>query len=1041
MKNPGMFHTQKDYENPSVTKINRAPDHSPWGAYESAEQAAKGDLNASRFIQSLDGSYAFRLHPTPEAAEDFYQADFDAADFAAIQVPGAWELQGHGQPLYTNVPYPFPKKAGEPNILQAGAEGAVLYDPPQLPKENPTGCYRRVFSVCEEMLTREFFLRFESVEAAFYVWINGRPVGYSEDSRLPAEFNVTKDLVAGENLLCVQVMRFASSTWLEDQDYWYLSGIHGHVSLVAKPRLRLQDVKLTALPNLHNHCGQVTAEVALSRIDGFADCRVRLLVLDNQGASLGTVEGIPATAESFSLKEGPMSGSARLEMNLSGVSLWTPDTPTLYTAVFTLIDGEGRETDFESCRFGFRLIEIQNGILLLNGKRLVVCGVNRHAHALTGRTVDEKHMREEIRQMKRMNINAVRTCHYPQPDRWYALCDELGLLNVCECNIETHGVGGLLSNDPAYAVAYLERAVRMLQIFKNHSCIFSWSLGNESGYGANHAAMYGFVKEYDRTRICQYESASPGKNISDLRGQMYAPIDRILEMLADPDDIRPIVLVEYLYQISNSGGGAYLFRKLTDRYPRFQGGFVWDWADKLLPAVTSDGIPFDAYGGDFGEPFYDDVPFMVANGLVLPDLTWKPVAHELKMAYAPLRVERRDGVWTWNTTPDLHQFVLKNQSFALCSDEFAITAILKENGTAIETVAVKDTRVQAGEEKEFRLEIPHEKKAGCEYHIDFELRRKNSAWFEEKNEITFACQYPLESGGPAACEKQKHMPVSALEEGKRVSIIGDGFTAVFDREKGILTELTRSDGTLVLAGGEPCFARPYTGLDCKENWGWYNETAPLNALAAILKGESLVYSNTEAVLRFDFAYAAAHPLAARVTYRVTARGISVEYAGHARFGWRALPRMGLAFTLPKKLQHIAYLGLGPLENYPDRKAAARLGVYETTVAETHFPFVPPAETGGHEETRWLSLTDAKGCGLRFQGETPFHFDAHFNSISDYRAAKHEHELIRRDTVFLHLDAAHSPIGSHMAWSTDVDENAMLSEGVYYQTFHISLIGK
>ena len=1025
-----MFHSRKDWENPSVTQINRSVDHSPWGAYENAEQAASCDKKASRFVQDLNGTYAFRLYPRPEEVDDFFLPEYDAVAFENIEVPGAWELQGYGLPLYSNIPYPWPLSEGEKGTLNAGKDKWV-YNPPHTPFDNPTGCYRRFFTVVEEYFSRDVFVRFEGVETAFYLWINGQAVGYSEDSHLPCEFDITAFLKPGENLMAVQVMRFASCTWMEDQDHWYLSGIHQSVALIAKPRLRIEDYKFAA-----DAMGHISADVQISRVAGFADCRVKMSVLDASGKPVGQKEGAPAVESAYAVADGSISGAVRFEMDLPEVSLWSPDSPTLYTVVFSLF---AEEDDFESCRVGFRSVAVLNGIVLLNGKRLVVCGVNRHAHALTGRTISENWMREEIRQMKRMNINAVRTSHYPQPEKWYSLCNELGLLVVCECNIETHGVQGLLSMDSAYAAMFLQRAARMAQVFKNHACIYAWSLGNESGHGPNHAAMYGFLKEYDKTRLCQFESASPGPNISDVRGLMYATVETLYGMLSNPNDVRPIILVEMMYQISNSGGGAHLFRQFTDKYPRFQGGFVWDWADKVLPVADAESIPYWGYSGDFGEPIYTTPPFMVANGLVLPDLTWKPMAHEIKMAYAPLRIERRDGVGTWNTVPDLDCYVFKNQSFALKSKDFAITATLKENGIPLKTVAVDLPEVCPGNEKEFRLSIPHKKRPNCEYHVDFILRRKVSAWYDNANDILFACQYPLESGALLLSPEAERTPISIAEDGKLLKIAGSGFMAVFNRKCGRLEGLYQGE-TSFLSGGEPCFSRPYTGLDCEKQWGWYHETAPLAELKAELISESLTFSNEEAVLRFDFAFAAQHLLTARVIYRITAQGIEVSYSGTAKGGWQALPRAGISFTLPKRLDNLTYFGLGPAECYSDRRMAARLGVYETTVEETHFPFIPPSETGGHEETRWLSLLDASGNGIRITGETPFHFDAHHNTVADYRAARHEHELKRREVVFLHLDAAHSPIGGHMAWSTDTDSNAMLSDGIYSQRFIFKVIG-
>ncbi|MCL2003182.1 MAG: DUF4981 domain-containing protein [Oscillospiraceae bacterium] len=994
----------RPWNDPAVTSIRRTPDHSPWGAYENPKQAAARE--PSRWIRSLDGRYAFSLVNSPAAGGDFYRTDFDDSAFAEIAVPGCWELQGFGTPIYTNVPYPW----------------AQDHQPPLPPEENPTGLYRRWFDVANDFLTRDVFLRFEGVETAFQLWINGEFAGYSEDSKLPCEFEIGIFLKPGRNLLAIQVMRFATSSWLEDQDYWHISGIHRSVFLIAKPKLRLHDWKITALPIMAGQAGHLEVDITINRVPGFAGCRVNVSLLDRDGRIAGEGEALVAAQNAFALKDGVMAGMARVSFPVENVTLWTPENPTLYTAVLTLLDADRREIDFESCRVGFKSIEIQNGVVLLNGKRLIVRGVNRHEHGPEGRRVSRERMREEIRQMKRLHINAVRTSHYPSSPAFYDLCDELGLLVLCECNIETHGLGALLSTDPSWSSAFLERAVRMACQFKNHVSIYGWSLGNESGYGANQAAMYGWLKEYDKTRLCQYENALPGPNISDVRGLMYATEKTILSMLTDPEDTRPVILIEVLYQIANSGGGAALFRHLTETYARFQGGFVWDWMDKTLPAKTPDGISFDGYGGSFGEEIVNDVPYMCCNGILLPDLIWKPVAYELRAVYAPFRIERRDDVSTWNTIADYTKYATVNHCFTENSNCFDGEWILKENGLEIARGALELPHTPPGEEREFTLSPPYEKKPGCEYHLDFELRRKNPAWYEEKGDLISAAQYPLPGGVYAP---KKFPPAD--------------FRVVFDREKGLLEGLYVG-GSRLLWGGEPRFDRPVTGLDCQKDWGWHHETAPLAAAKATLLSAKTFRSEDEDLVVFDFSMDADKPLTVRVAYRLSASGLEVEYSAAVGGGWRALPRAGLRFMADESLTDITFCGYGPGECYPDRMESARLGVYKTTVAARHFPFIPPSESGGAEGVRWLSLGGKNGPVIRVDGGAPFHFDARHNTTEELRAARYDHELKPRPEIILHLDAAHSPIGSHMAWSTDTDSRAMLGDGMYAHRFTITITG-
>ncbi|MBC7960295.1 MAG: glycoside hydrolase family 2, partial [Vallitaleaceae bacterium] len=560
MKFNQKFHTKNDWENLDVLAISREQSHTPWGAYENAIQAATCDVNLSKWTNSLDGTWKFAYFSKPEAVSPFWEANYDHSTWNDINVPGNWELQGFGEPIYTNTLYPWNHFSKGNEIIYPNNEQGVrgLPNPPYLPSNNPTGCYFRTFNISEEWLEKEVFIYFKGVETAYYLWVNGKEVGYSEDSKLPSEFNITPYITKGENTIALQVMALATSTYLEDQDYWYLNGIFRSVSLFAKPRARIVDWKIDAVPDAHHSFGTIKADVAINRFNGFANYKVKLDILDSKDGILasGTSEINPQGQ--YRAYEKPTSNTARIELKVENIKKWSPEMPRLYKAVITLISPEGTEVDFESCKIGFKKIEIIDGVILINGTRLVVKGVNRHEHeCYGGRRVTVEQMVKEIKLMKSLGINSVRTCHYPNDPIWYDLCDEWGLLLICECNLETHGVFGAITHNPAWGANFLDRAIRMVLTHKNHASIYSWSLGNESGVGANHAAMAGWIREYDPTRLCQYEAGEPGKNISDVRGNMYATQKHIMSMLTDATDIRPIVLVEYLYQILNSGGGMY----------------------------------------------------------------------------------------------------------------------------------------------------------------------------------------------------------------------------------------------------------------------------------------------------------------------------------------------------------------------------------------------------------------------------------------------------------------------------------------------------
>ena len=1035
MNNRKEFHSLPDFENPTVMAINRAPAHTAWGAYASEADAAAYLRGSSVYTQSLNGEYNFRLYNKPEAVDDFYTVDYNASGFSKITVPGNWETQGFGKPIYTNYAMPWSMTRTDNSVLEANIGKEKVPNPPFIPTDNPTGCYRRSFTIPQSFDGREVFLRFDGVETAYYLWINGKPVGYSQDSKLPSEFNITSYIQPGENLMALQVMKFADSTYMEDQDYWYLCGIYRSVWLISKPKLHISDCKITAIPDLHSGCGAVSADVTVSREIGFADCTVKVAAYSPNGEKIAENIGNIEAAAEYRTDIKPTANTGRVTLKLPNVQLWNTNTPVLYTIVTTLIAADGTELDYESSRIGFKKIEVIDGVIHLNGERLVIHGVNRHEHFWrTGRTLTREHMLEEIRQMKRMNINAVRTSHYPNAPEWYDLCDEYGILLVCECNLETHALMGGLTHNPNLATQFLERAVRMVQNYKNHVSIYSWSLGNESGTGANHAAMYGFIKEYDHTRLCQYEAGNPAKNISDVRGFMYATIENILKMLCNPKDSRPIILVEYLYQIRNSGGGMDEFMALVEKYPRFQGGFIWDWQDKCLCGKDENGKEFFAYGGDFDEDFLEprEPLFMTNNGIVLPDLTWKPVAYEVRAAYCPVFIRKPQAAHAWFTTSDWDEFVVRHVHSG--HTNFNCTAFLRENGSIVAEKAIELPAAAPNEEASFRCEIPYNKLPGCEYTIEFSLTQKGDTFYAE-NGYELACyQFSQESGSFVSPSSHSTQTASAelKEEDDKYIIVSEHLRAAVCKKTAQFISLEKDGVNYVQGGGTPCLNRPLTGMDAREGWGWFEEYEKARKLKFSVSNSSVMSGEKGICIEFDFTMGnAKHSNHGYLRYLFSGSSVEIDFNINTDPIFRAIPRMGIEFIIPQGFEALEYFGYGPVENYADRHLASKLAVYNSTVEEQHFPFVPPAENGGHEATRWLTLAREDGCTLRIHSASNFHFDAHHNTVEEYINATHEHKLIRRPETILHIDAAHGPIGSEMAWSIAMPEKYKVAGGREY----------
>ncbi|WP_167957250.1 glycoside hydrolase family 2 TIM barrel-domain containing protein [Anaerosporobacter faecicola] len=1034
----------------------REPAHSLWGAYEDAKQAKTLDREQSKWVQCLDGAWDFQIYSSPESLTVFPPVSFDHSEWNTIQVPGNWELQGYGAPIYTNTVYPWDLETPGEHRIYPQQQQAPVPNPPYLPKENPTGCYHCLFEVPESWLARDLFLQFDGVESAYELWINDSYIGSSDDSKLPSSFQITEYCKAGKNHLYMKVTCFCTGTYLEDQDYWYLSGIFRSVHLYAKPKCRIVDWKIHALPNVDFLTGQLVADIQVNRFPYYADHTVCFDLYDTDGKLLQSQTSSIAAIAEYRNDKKPTANTARITMSLPDIHLWYPESPYLYIGVMTLLSPTGEHLDFESSRIGFREISITNGIAYLNKKRLRITGVNRHEHDMDfGRTISTERMIQEIQLMKKLNINSVRTCHYPSDPRWYDLCDQWGILLICECNLETHGVYGALTHDPTWATAFLERAVRMVVTYKNHPSIYSWSLGNESGTGAGHAGMAGWIREYDPTRICQYEAGTPGKNISDIRGNMYATQRNILQMLTDQDDNRPVILVEYLYQIRNSGGGMHKFLELLETYPRFQGGYIWDWADK---ALTQKEV---AYLDKI------DPTFMTNNGILFANLSPKPVAQEVKHCYSPILIEEITYDNAWRLDPAPGHYRIKNRNMVRDTSFYSAIYTIRENGVTIQSGTYELPPLKAGEERDVVFQPEIKQKENCIYHVDFSIRYAKDTTFAPADYEIACFQFYL-AGSYTAAYTSQHMPSlkpssnevasvwSTTSKGNTLCFQAQDLCLQFDQVQGNLTALTYQNTPILLSGPSSCFTRPYTGIDAEKTWGY----RPLwNTYEGLHREDYLLQINHHCTDQFFYMetvtaipcspspqlspeqtrYPALETIQVRTTYTASNdHSLHVTMQFLVPSSLPTLPRVGAQFILPADFETITYFGRGPLENYCDRKTSSLLGVYESTVTNEHVPYLPPSENGGHEDTHWLCIRDNKGHQIKFTTAGTFHFDIHHSSIEDYQKATTEEELHIHQKSYLHIDAIHGGIGGDMGWSSYLSKEATVHPQPYYLEFDIEL---
>ncbi len=1034
-----------EWQSPSFLERNRETTHVPWGAYESAEQARLCDRRASRFFRLLNGAWKFRLFDSPEATPAFYDPTFGVADWTDLPVPSNWQLHGFDRAIYTNVIYPFP------------------CDPPLTPKANPTGCYVTTFEIPADWQGRDIFLNFDSVDSVFYVWLNGQEVGFSSDSRLPAEFNITPFLKSGSNTLAVKVLRIAAATYLEDQDFWQMSGIQRDVTLFAKPRAHLRDFTIKTHFDRDYRDATVDVTAFCSRCDADDGWTVSLDLFDDSGCSVldaPVCDPVNGVAKAYASDKFD-NFCARLKTKVKAPRHWNAESPVLYTAVLTLRDKSGGVIDAESARVGFRQVEIRDGLLLLNGRRLVIRGVNQHEHnAETGRVLSEAWMRRELIAIKRLNFNAVRTSHYPHDTRWYDLCNELGLYVTDEANLETHQLWGTLSRSPEWSGAYLQRAVRMVLRDRNHPCVITWSLGNESFYGANHAAMAAWIRTFDNTRPVQYESGHPGSDISDIFTPMYPNLDWVRETLADPTEKRPLIMCEYAYAKGNSGGNFFKFWDLVAKLPRFQGGFVWDWADKAIVKKLPDGRPFHAYGELEGEGPH--VARMCLNGVVFDDLSLKPAAYEMWQCQAPVRIEALSDADTREGRFRIHNLYLESSLNPLellwevqadgetvQSGRMPLPDVPPSNGLTCANKLVASALGGFGvEQQSVVLSIPFTLTAiqpGVEYFLNLSCALKqDTPWASAGHRVAWdQLRLPVAVPSLPPTLRNATHPTKPLTLGEK----GEPWSLVFDPKTATLTSMRVAGQEMLIDGFQECFFRAPTDIDEAQGnstayasrWraaGLDNLTRTVDAVAVSALGDHGVRIVSDTTC----SYAGQILARTRTRYAFEDGALFVSAAFSLAETLPFVPRIGFEAVLDGALSQATWFGRGPFENYSDRKHAATVGRYTASVADLGVPYIYPTENGTRQDTRWLTLTRADGTGLRFRAIQPhFHFSAQHHSWRDLAAAKYQHELPTRPEVFLHLDAAQSGLGGDTGWTQNIHPEFQVNPALYLFTFMIEPI--
>ncbi len=969
----------------------------------------------------------------------FFKDDYDTRDWNDINVPSNWQMKGYDVPIYVNIPYPF------------------KMDPPKIPHEwNPVGSYKRSFKIPSDWTEKEVFLHFGAVSSAFYVWVNEQLVGYSEDSKVPAEFNITKYLKSGKNSIAVEVYRWSDGSYLEDQDFWRMSGIQRSVFLHARPKTFIND--FFAVGDLENNYtdGLLKIDVSLKgSASGSGDYIVEASLFD------GTKK---IYTEPKDVQLADSTGTVNFTKSFPEINKWSAEKPNLYSLVICLKDKDGNALEYVSAKVGFRKVEIIKSQLLVNGVAIRIKGTNMHEHDdINGHVVDEAMILKDIRVMKSHNINAVRTSHYPQQEMWYQMCDKYGLYLIDEADIESHGVGYdkdvTLADKPEWADAHLERMQRMVERDKNHPSVIIWSMGNEAGDGHNFLKGYKWIKGRDITRPVQYERAGEFTNAperhSDIVCPMYSKIEYIEAYAKDEKSDRPLIMCEYAHAMGNSTGNFQDYWDVIEKYPKLQGGLIWDWVDQGLLKTDENGEKYWTYGGDYGEEGIPSDGNFCLNGLVWPDRTPHPGLAEVNKVYQYIgfdAVNLAGGVV--NIT---NKYDFTNLS------EFSFEWEIVADGVTIQSGKVSIPDLKPKESLLVNLPLNKiEPAAGTEYFLNIRALRPD-AWNSVPEDHVYASaqfKLPVE-GKPMVSKPEKLEILQTNTSGSKLEIGGSNLKIAFNLAKGRMESFNYKGKELLKKAPEPDFWRPPTdndygyGMDKKLRiWKKAGErTRVTKANVSQPDMGKVTVSFTFDLLGLDGAKIGGYS----TSYTILSSADIIIRNQFSKISGAIpeIPRMGMQMQLPEEFANLKWFGRGPQENYCDRKTAAYVGVYESTVADQYVPYIRPQENGYKTDTRWLTLTDDSGNGILFTGDPLICFAALNNihddfespgKLSQYRpdaksANTHTIDVKPRDLVNLNVDMGQMGVGGDDSWGAIIHPKYRLLAMKYDYSFRMRPFGK
>lgn len=986
-------------ENPKVIEINKLPARASFFAYESVDLANSNTLFESDRYVSLNGMWKFNWSKNPESRpKDFYKNNYATDNWTDIKVPSNWEVEGFGIPIYTNTEYPF--NTTNPN-------------PPDIPDGyNPVGSYKRTFEIPSNWNGKEIIMHFGAVKSAFYIWINGEKVGYSQGSKLPAEFNITDYVKAGENTISLEVYRWSDGSYLECQDFWRLSGIERDVYVYARPKVFVADYTVRS-GLVHNYTdGNFNIDV---EINNESDKKQKGLVsvkLIKNGVNIYVAE------KEYETETGNNAILSFTE-EIANVAKWSGETPELYQLQILHKDRKGKLQEAISRKVGFRSSEIKNGRFLLNGKPILFKGVNRHEHnPETGHVVSKEDMLRDIQLFKEYNINAVRTCHYPNDPYWYELCDEYGIYVIDEANIESHGMGynltRTLANNPEWLKAHMKRTERMIKRDKNHPSVVIWSLGNEAGNGYNFYNTYLLAKEMDGTRPVQYERAGLEWN-TDLYVPMYATPQWVKEYAEDSQYERSLIQCEYAHAMGNSMGGFKEYWDLYEKYDKLQGGFIWDFVDQGLK-TTKNGKEIYAYGGDFGPEGTPSSNNFLNNGLVQPDRKPNPHIYEVKHIQQNIKFYENDlkngviNIKNWYFFRDLKNYKLNWEVIA--------------NGKVVENGSINDIDVAPQQTRPYTIPFKTAFDDGVEYFLNVSaVLKSGEPLLSEGHEVGYE-QFLLKEGAVMKPLDSDETVNYMVKNDSVIKLTGKDFSVEFNKNSGVLTTYTYNGNMILEQGPAVNFWRAPVDNDYGANtqnkykeWKDAGKSPVVNFKIKHLSKARISVQFTKDIFNGDATYTQTYIVDGNgvIQVRNDFKKIKGEHTDMFKFGNEMI--------LPESYTNMAWYGKGPFEAYADRQHAAKVGLYSATVTDQYFPYIRPQETGNKLDVRWVEFSGANNdAKIKIYGESllnvsALHFKKEDLDSGDKKTQKHAGELTPRKEVFVNIDGFQQGLGSINSWGT------------------------